>query len=197
MESGNKAVYNVVSAIFLILSLLVCLVTLSFMSGTVAVPEAFAPAAELVIPTFLPTSKPSNTPRATNTLFPTNTPIPSPTWTPTNTQTATFTPSVTFTEVPPTVTPVTPTQTPIPPTQTPTGLPPTATPASIFDHTIQVTAAPNGNCNFSGFAGRVLNLNGQRVNGVGVWVTGPGVDGYTVTADDPVYGAGGYQAKVA
>lgn len=76
-------IFNGIAVIFLVLALLTCLITVSWVSGAVAVPDSLAPKTEVPLPTARalptlgapPTQTPSITPTASNT--------PIPTWTPT------------------------------------------------------------------------------------------------------------------
>lgn len=74
MQQESNSIYNTVSIVFLILSLLICLVTAGWISGAVPVPGGLAPVTDVPSPTELvaPTFTPSATVTAT----------PQPTWTP-------------------------------------------------------------------------------------------------------------------
>ncbi len=74
MQQESNSIYNIISVVFLVLSLLICLVTVGWVSGAVPVPGGLSPATDVPTPTqrVFPTFTPS----------PTNTPTLQPTWTP-------------------------------------------------------------------------------------------------------------------
>ena len=73
----NDFIYNTVSVIFLLLSVMVCLIALAWTTGTINVPGSLAPATDVSIPTAAPriTFTPSVTPPITRTPFPSETPF--------------------------------------------------------------------------------------------------------------------------
>lgn len=81
MRQGSS-IYNVVSVIFLILTLVICLLTVVWVSDTVAVPDFLAPSTDIPLPptrpnvTWTPSATVSVTPspRATWTVEPSPTP---------------------------------------------------------------------------------------------------------------------------
>ncbi|MFQ3567081.1 MAG: hypothetical protein SNJ59_08770 [Aggregatilineales bacterium] len=132
MGQGRAVVYNLISLLFLLLSIaVIALVILQLLR-----PAPQRPRAAVVVPTAaeLPTETPTFTPTATP--IPTETLTPTPTLTPTETPVPTETPPPpTF---PPTNTPI-PTDTP-PPTVTP--IPPTITPSLTITNTLVPTVTP-------------------------------------------------------
>lgn len=132
MGQGRALVYNLISLLFLLLSIgVIVLVILQLLRPAPQRPQAAA-----VVPTVaeLPTETPTFTPTATP--IPTETLTPTPTFTPTETPVPTETPlPPTF---PPTNTPV-PTDTPLP---TATPLPPTITPSLTITNTPIPTLTP-------------------------------------------------------
>lgn len=79
----NDTLYNIVSIMFVLLSVMVCLITIAWSTGTINVPSALAPSTDVPIPPTVPryTFTPSLTPQATRTPLPTD--APRATWTPT------------------------------------------------------------------------------------------------------------------
>jgi hypothetical protein len=179
MSSTSARIYNIISALFFIL-------TIGFI-GVVAYlfitidPEARKP--QIVLPTqvTIPTETPTNTHTATstfthtptatttNTLAPTQTLTPTHTLTPSPTLTATVTASPTITATP-TIT-MTPTETPTAtPTPTPTGPSATPTPTDspfLFAVPTGIDFRPNttnmAGCAWQSIAGTVIGIDGQPV----------------------------------
>lgn len=132
MGQGRALVYNLISLLFLLLSIAVIVLVIVQLLR----PAPQRPQAAAVVPTVaqLPTETPTFTPTATP--IPTETPTPTPTFTPTETPVPTETPlPPTF---PPTNTPL-PTDPP-PPTATP--VPPTITPSLTITNTLIPTLTP-------------------------------------------------------
>lgn len=79
----SNSIYNIVSIVFLVLSLCICLTTVGMISGAVPVPGPLEPATDVPLPTL-------GTPAS---LTPTNTftVTPQPTWTPFGTAAPTLT----------------------------------------------------------------------------------------------------------
>jgi hypothetical protein len=180
MGKGSNLVYNIISLLALLGTLLVIIGVAVIVLLTPPPPPSpleLTQLAEAIIPTRTPT----DTPTATSTPTVTRTPLP-PTFTLTPTETftpeptATFTPSITpsatITDTPaPTFTPsITPTpaatNTPEP-TATPTGPTPTFTPSVspyLFALRDQVQFVRNfansAGCAWQGIGGQVINLNG-------------------------------------
>lgn len=80
MGQGSKAIFNTISLIFLLLTLVVCLCTVGVLADAIAVPDSLVPATDVPLPTLgvKGTLPPTASPTATNT----GTPLPPPTWTP-------------------------------------------------------------------------------------------------------------------
>lgn len=216
MRQGSST-YNLITLVFLFLTVLVCLATTGILTETVPVPEALKPATDVPLPTgqVLPLWTASFTPLPTNTPLPTPTRTITPTNTATNTQTATSTltpeptdtPTFTYTPTPsstftktftptnsPTIT-LTPSATG--PTDTPTNTP---APFPFVVDTIQIRQDLNANCNLQAFGGNVFDLVNEPINGLQIAVTGPGLPsgGLVVTSgSDLDYGPGGWEAKVS
>ncbi len=188
MSSTSARIYNIISAIFFIL-------TIGFI-GVVAYlfvtidPESRKP--QIILPTqvTIPTETPTHTYTATatlthtptatttSTLAPTETLTPTHTLTPSPTHTATVTASPTITATP-TIT-MTPTETPTAtPTPTPTGPSPTPTPTDspfLFALPEGVDLRPNitnmAGCAWQSIAGTVIGIDGQPMTtpfNVRVW----------------------------
>jgi hypothetical protein len=220
MGEGQKRFYNLVTAVFVMLTLLCILLTGVFAAGVVPVPYlgsrgGVAIPQVAVLPTATDTFTP---PPPTWTFTPTRTATPSST----PTQTVTVTASLTIT---PTAGPTdTPSITPIPsatstgtatatftPSITPTGPTPTFTfTASPFPFGVRGSAvgvvftanfANTAGCAWQGVAGQVFGLGGQGLTGYSIRVTGPGLgDGGTIVASgsNTLYGSpSGWEAYVS
>lgn len=150
MGQGNARIYNVITIIFVILTIGILVWVISGLLGPAPVVEqqTVALPTSAILPTVTLTFTPSNTPIPTNTFTPTpsDTPLP-PTEAPTltNTPQPTFTVTLTYTPVPTnthtptnTNTPI-PSRTPIPPTGT---LSPTPIPSQTITATLPYTATP-------------------------------------------------------
>jgi hypothetical protein len=142
MGQGNARIYNLISIIFLILTLLVIIYVVVQMlqpprPREVVVAQAVPTLIALptVTPTFTPTDTPvpTNTPTITPTVTPSETPTETLTFVPSPTFTETFTPSATATIT------LTPSETPIA-SLTPSNTPP---PTATFTLTITTTALPS------------------------------------------------------
>ena len=169
----------------------------------------------------LPSFTPSNTPVPPTippTATPTNTPVPTlPTIAPTSTRTPTVTPTLPFTNTP-TVTPLPPSNTPVPPTLTVTTTLPvtpappqplitqqaTVPPPSPFPFTLkdgQVIFTPNfanaAGCAWQGIGGQVSDMAGLAINGIRVHVYGSGVDTFSTTGSNSLYGSSGWEVPLA
>lgn len=170
-------------------------------------------------PTLTPTDTPPPSATFTWTLIPTRTgtPVP-PTFTPlpSSTITPTFTPS----DTPPpsaTITPsltitftLTPSQT-IPPSNTPqvaapnnftpqpTQPPPSPFPFRTRDPQPQFTLnfANSAGCQWQGIGGQVTDLNGQAIGGVRVHVYGSGIDVFSTSGSNTLYGASGWEVPLS
>lgn len=223
IKQAATIIFNVVTIIMLILTILWIIVFLAILGDVVEAP-VFSPAANLPAtvatydtPTPRPSWTPSFTPTATATATATASPLPPPTATPTmtGTPTATFTPTMTPTITstptntlpPPTATPTktpTPTITPtFTPTPTPTG--PTATPTSQFAFKVQPSSiilrenfANAAGCNWQGIAGQITTPQNEPVKGVEVRVTGANLGTVAViSGTNTFYGPAGWEVVVA
>jgi hypothetical protein len=156
-------------------------------------------------PSITPSVPPSATPiTPTLTFTPTrtftNTPSPTPI---TPTITESITPSLTITStIAPTLTPIV-TDTPIPPTLTatrdftpqPTPPPPSPFPFDLKDNQIIFTQnfANAAGCAWQGLGGQVFDVNGQPLTGIRVHVFGNGIDQFTASGTNTLYGASGWE----
>ena len=202
MNNSAARTYNLISGVFVALSVIAALVVIILLMSPA---DDETPAEQVVVlPDLisLPTVTPSDTPRPTLpptfTPPPSNTPIPSDTPTPT----ATVTPSATLTNTPgPTLTPSnTPTPSVSPtPTATATPLGPTATftpTDSPFFFTLRedVFLGPNGvnsaGCQWQGIGGSVLNIDGsESTRQLQIRVFATGFESTALTGSNSLYGA--------
>ncbi|MBZ0275961.1 MAG: hypothetical protein K8I60_07450 [Anaerolineae bacterium] len=208
MKSSSGAVFNIISIIFLVLTIGVVIVVATRLAGPAAVVQDIA---DIPTSAALPTVTPSNTP--TNTLPPTFTLTPTDTLTPTNTYTATAPPtsSPTITDTPSAT--FTPSNTPTPsisptPTATATATGPTDTPVPtlspflfelrdnqvIFTENFQNRASVG--CAWQGIAGQVSDENGSPLNGLRVHVFGVDIDRTVTSGDNTLIGASGWEVPV-
>ncbi|HEX2907555.1 MAG TPA: hypothetical protein VHO69_11875, partial [Phototrophicaceae bacterium] len=208
MGQGQSRIYNLISLVFLVLTVVVIIVAvMQFLRPAAAQPQA---AADLPTPFVLPTMTPSNTP--TNTQPPTFTFTPTETATPTVTATTapTVTATSTITDTPgptdtPSVTP-TPSTSPTPtPTETPTG--PTNTPSpttSPFPYDVRdgqviytTNFANTAGCAWQGVGGQVYDINNNAVNGMQIHIFNAQIGDRTVTSgSNSLYGPGGWEQPV-
>lgn len=203
---GRTGIYNIISLVFLVLSLLVVV----FVIARMGTPPIERESSVLVVPTavILPSQTPSNTPtltpRPTETLTPTNTLIPTNTETPT--PTTTVSPTITETLAPtetPTIT-LTPSETSVPPTETPSG--PTSTPEPTLSPFLydlrngQVIFTQNfantAGCAWQGLGGQVFDINGLPLNGLRIHVFNNQFDQFVDSGSNSLYGAGGWEVPV-
>jgi hypothetical protein len=220
--SGTSRLYNFIAILFLVLSILACILVVFLF-----VQPAPAPAADVnvlptgvVLPSLTPSSTPTNTSlptftsTATQTLVPSIT--PSPTFTPvppTNTLFPTRTLPPTATQVIPpsatiTVTPgpsATPTQgptatnTPLPsPLPSPTGPTPSPFPFALRDSQVTFTTnfANTAGCAWQGVGGQVFDSNGNPLTNIRVRVLGQNFEQFTTSGANSLYGVGGYEISV-
>jgi hypothetical protein len=204
MGSGQSGIFNLVTIIFLVLSLVAIIIVVATLLGPPPAPDEAA----LLLPTLVPseTPSPTNTP-GPPTLPPTFTFTPSATATATNTPTDTPTtaPSATITDTPgPTNTPSdtpTPSISPTPsPTFTPTGPTETFTPSlSPFLYDLrdgQVILSTNfansAGCAWQGIGGQVFDAVGNEINGpvsgLQVHIFGGGIDRFVAVGSNSIYG---------
>lgn len=225
MGRGSARVYNIISLIFFVLTIAaIVLVVARMMEPPPPPPAVAAIPTQLVLPTLTPTETPSNTPTPTRTptLTPTITPsitptethtlIPTLTQSPTFTHTPTFTPSPTFTIMPTlTITNtlvITPTDMPTEVTPSPTfnsftpqPLEPTLSP---FPFTLKdgqailtINFANSAGCAWQGIGGQVTDMNDQPIGQIRVHVFGPGVDTYTASGTNTLYGPSGWEVPLS
>lgn len=200
MNRSNASIYNGVSILFLVLSLLVIIfVVLQLTSDAPDDSPDFASLPTAVqLPTQTPTLTPTETLTPTLTLTPTNTETPTPTDPPTDTAvpTTTITPTPGPTETPSlTFTPsISPTPIPSETSSVPT---PTFTATDspfAFGLNGEVFIGPNGvntaGCNWQGVGGSVISLTGQEVTQTfQVRVFGSGIERTVQTGTNSFYGA--------
>ena len=210
MGQGKGTIYNVISLVFLFLTIL----TVVFVIMRLAGPVAEKPVVSAALPTAitLPTLTPSAIP--TTGLPPTFTFTPTDTLTPTNTLPPTDIPpsvtvSPTITDTPaPTETPAdtaTPSVSPtLAPTETATGPTPTLAPTLnpylyelrqgqvIFTQNFANTAA----CAWEGLGGQVFNTEGTPLNGLKIHVFGTNFDRTVDSGSNSLYGPGGWEVPV-
>ncbi len=155
--------------------------------------ETFTPS-----PTFTWTLIPTLT---TTAVPPTFTPLPSATWFPS----ATITPSltITFTLVPsltsvPSTTPL-PTATVNSFTPQPTEPPPSPFPFRLRDPQPVYTLnfANSAGCSWQGIGGQVSDMGGVAINGIRVHVYGAGIDTYSTSGSNSLYGPSGWEVPLA
>lgn len=203
---GRSSVFNLVSLIFVALSVLWILFVLAKLVGPPAARSSAALPEVVVLPTLTPSFTPLPTDTPTDTLTPTITPSPTETIPPT----VTPIPSATITETP-TITD-TPSDTPTPlatftpqPTATPTGPTPTLAPTtSPFPFALregQVILTQNfanaAGCAWEGLGGQVFDLNGNPLaTGLQVHVFGSNIDRYVQVGSNTLYGPAGWEQPV-
>lgn len=231
MGQGNARFYNVISLIFLILSLLWG----GFVILRMVAPPPERPQEVIVLPTGIVLPTVTITPTPTETFTPTLTSTPSPTFTPTETHTptpepsATEPPTSTFTLTPvpsntliPSTTPsatlepsVTPSATStllstLPPSDTPPPEPtiaitqqnlgPTLSPFPFSlreQPTVTRNFANAAGCLWQGFGGQVFDMNEQPLSGVRIHVYGQGIDAYSTSGSNTLYGLSGWEIPVS
>jgi hypothetical protein len=204
LGSGNERTYNIISLVFLGLTVFSCLIVLGiFATRAPRQRQNLALPATIAVPTAVPTDIPTIT----------RTPLPA-TFTPTDTPTttATRTPTTTITVAPTeTITPTPTITTTSQPTETATetiaptatfGTPPTSPSPFIFSfQTPQYIANTNSlGCAWQGVAGQVLDLAGQPyMNQLRVEVSGGGMAGVLSadTGSNTLHGASGFEIQVA
>lgn len=200
--------YNIVSIVFLVLSLLWVGFVVVRLLGPAPVAQVAAVPTEVVIPTETPSNTPrptlpatfTPTPTETNTptITPTGTNTPAPTSTITDTPGPTLTPSATFT---PSISPTfTPTITPTGPTETFT---PTVVPFlyDLRDGQVIYTANTfnSAGCAWEGIGGQVFKFDGTEqdgASGLQVHVFGGAVDNRVPVGSNTIYGLSGWELKV-
>jgi hypothetical protein len=206
MGKGNARIFNLISIVFLVLSLIVIILVVTRLLGPAIAPKAVG---SLPTPFVLPTETP------TNTLIPTQPPTftltPTDTLTPTNTETPTLTitTSATITDTPaatdtPSMTP-TPSISPTPsPTETPTGPTETSAPTLspfLFDlreGNVIFTSnfANSAGCAWQGVGGQVFDMAGSPMSGLRLHVFGADIDRRIDSGSNSLYGGGGWEQPV-
>jgi hypothetical protein len=207
MGTGSARVFNIISLIFVALTVVALVFFVSRLAGPPVAQEVAQLPPTRVLPSLTPSLTPSVTLPPTFTLTPTETTTP----TPSDTPTATSEPSATITDTPgPTDTPsITPTPSVSPtftPSVTPTG--PTNTPEptlnpflfALRDNQVIFTqnfAAPAAGCLWQGLGGTVAGFDGNPLTGYRVHVFGPNLDQIVQTGSNTLYGQGsGWEVPV-
>lgn len=209
MGEGSARIYNIISLIFVFLTVVVIIMGVARLLGPAPTPpETIEPPAVLELPTLTPTPTASDTPIPTWTYTPTNTETPVLTDTPGPTEppTATITPTPTITPSL-TITPTLPATATEVPTEPPTvegqaalpTQPPSPFPFRLRNNQVAFTNnfANSAGCQWQGFGGAVFDLNGQPLNEIRVHVYGDNVDLYTTSGTNTLYGQGGWEVQVA
>lgn len=208
MGQGSARIFNVISLIFLLLSIgwIVYVVMRLLGPAPVSQQETLALPTAIVLPTLTPT----NTPVPTNT--PTSTLTPTITLTPTETPTLTVPPpaSATITDTPgPTDTPADTATSPATFTPTPSETPsgPTVTqaptispfPFILRENTVNFTQnfANTAGCAWQGLGGQVFDLNTQPLSGYIIHVFGGDIDRFVRSGDNTNYGVAGWEQQVS
>ncbi len=225
MGQGRAQVYNLISIFFLVLTIVAIALVATRMSAPAPVPTpvAFTLPTSAALPSITPTFTPTNTdvPTATDTPLLTDTPTitSTVTWTliPSPTDTLTFTPSPTIPTdtprpedtIPPSLTitntlAVTLTETPtITPTLNdftpqPTEPPPSPYPFVLSDNQVIYTLnfANTAGCSWQGIGGQVFDLTGLPLQQMRIHVFGNGVDVYTASGSNTLYGLSGWEVPL-
>ncbi|MCB9453744.1 MAG: hypothetical protein H6672_20125 [Anaerolineaceae bacterium] len=208
MRSSSAGIFNLISLIFLVLTLVAVVLVVTRLAGpTAQVQEVVDIPTQVVLPTLTPTDTPTNTQPPTFTLTPTDTLTPTNTHTatplPTLSPTITDTPSPTFTASATFTPSISPT-----PTATATSTAPTNTPEPtlspflfelrdnqvIFTENFQNRASVG--CAWQGIAGQVFDENGNPLNGLQVHVFGVDVDRIVTSGDNTLIGSSGWEVPV-
>ena len=210
--SRGSGIYNLITIIFLVLSLVACGIVLWLMlQAPVAQVDVGVIPTAIVLPTLTPSATATNTPLPTFTSTATQTLIPSITPVPTNTPTLTLTPTVTLTLAPtititntpgptPTATATfTPTNTDVPTAApSPTGPTPSPYPFALSDAqpNFTVNFANTAGCAWQGIGGQVYDVNGNPLTNIRVHVFGQNFDQYTSSGTNSLYGVSGWEISV-
>lgn len=206
MKDGKSTLYNIISLIFLVLTVLAIVFVIVRLNGPAIEPpvEAAVPTAR-ELPSATATEIPTRTQVPTFTFTPTDTltPTPSLSPTPTTTVSPTITETATATETPPAT--ETPANSPTPtPTETPTGptptQPPTLSPYLYDLRQGQVIFTQNfanaAGCAWQGIGGQVFDINGAPLNGLKVHVFNNGFDRIVDSGTNSLYGPGGWEVPL-
>lgn len=211
MGDSSGRIYNIISVVFLILTLAVLVLGISRLlqppqgaSNVAVVPTS------MVLPTLTATLTPSSTLPPTWTLTPTQTATPTPTETLIPSATASLTITATLTQTAtnaPTSTPsltptITPTETLVDtPTPVGTNTPePSPFPFRLRNNQVAFTSnfANTAGCQWQGFGGAAFDLSGAPLNGIRVHIyDGQTVELYTASGTNTLYGPGGWEMQVA
>ena len=210
MGDGKASIYNVISLVFLALTILVIVFVISRLSGPPVErpPEVGTVPTALVLPSLTPTPIPTTGLPPTFTFTPTDTPTPTTTLSPTPSAT-TAPPTSTITDTPgPTETPTispTPSISPTPlPTETPTGPTPTLAPTQnpyLFElRQGQVILTQNfantAGCAWQGLGGQVFNTEGTPLDGLKIRVFATNFERIVDSGSNSLYGPGGWEVPV-
>jgi hypothetical protein len=208
MGQGSARIFNVISLIFLLMSVGWIIYVVSRLLGPAPATEQSSVAlpTAIVLPTLTLTNTPLPTSTSTSTLTPTITPIPSET----PTQTPVPSASATITDTPgPTDTPAATATTPptFTPTQSETPSGPTATftptispfPFVLRENTVNFTQnfANTAGCAWQGIGGQVFDLNLQPLAGYQIHVFGGDIDRFVRSGDNTNYGVAGWEQQVS
>lgn len=217
MGQGRAQIYNLISLLFIVLTVAALVLVGARMAAPAPVPtQSAAVPTSAILPsptmtfTFTPTFTPTRTETplpATFTLTPTVT--PTLTWTiiPTMTASLTYTPGPTNTDAPP------PTDGPSPtvdlsatatftPTEAPTSTPvPTEPPPLVYelrDEQVIYTGnfANAAGCAWQGVGGQVFDADDQPLLDVRVHVFGTGIDVFTTSGSNTLYGLSGWEVPL-
>jgi hypothetical protein len=206
MGQGTARVYNIISIVFLVLSVLWIIYVVTRMLGPAPQQAAEEQLPEILVlpsqtPTFTvtPSRTPTVTSTATDTLTPTQT--PTETFTPPPTLTISDTPAATDTA---TATPTSATSPTDPPTFTPTGASPTptGTPSpflfALRDQQVIFTQnfANTAGCAWQGIGGQVFDINGNPLTGLRIHIFGGDTDLFTDSGNNSLYGPAGWEQPV-
>ena len=214
MSTGRTRIFNIITLVFIVLSVLWTL----FVMLRFSQPAPLPPPA-LIVPTVnvLPSPTATFTYSRTPTLTPTITPSQTPTYTVTPRVTATSEapaqgqdvtaagpqPSATITDTPvATFTPEATTPAPAPTsnfTAQPTPPPGSPYPFIVRDQGPVFTTnfANSAGCAWQGIGGQVYDMGGQPLQGVNVHVFGNGIDVFTTSGSNTLYGPSGFEVAVA
>jgi hypothetical protein len=232
MGQGRAQIYNLISTVFLVLSIAAIVLVAARMAG----PVANRPRAQVAVPTvaILPSATLTFTwtpsPTSTFTLTPSQTITPSISPSITWTQIPTLTPSLTSTIAPSLTTAPSATISPIPPSVTlapsvtitdtldvtnttvpsitptlndftpvATQPPPSPFPFVLKDNQVIYTMnfANTAQCAWQGIGGQVFDLNGAPLIQMRVHVFGQGVDLYTASGSNTLYGLSGWEVPLS
>ncbi len=210
MGEGKGTIYNMISLVFLFLTVMAIVFVIMRLSGPPVEKQQAAvllPTA-VILPSLTPTPVPPTSLPPTFTFTPTDTLTPTNTFTPTPI-TPTAAPSSTITNTPaPTETPTitaTASISPTPlPTETPTGPTPTLAPSQnpyLFELRrgeviLTQNFANSAACAWQGLGGQVFNTENTPLNGLKIHVFGTNFDRTVDSGSNSLYGPGGWEVPV-